>query len=412
MKLKIKALLNGKPITFIRPSSVTGWNYHFTVQVDNSSIIVAIVILLVCLVLSIAGGLFLCFILAKKQYVPVDKLLAQLDVEKNELVTDEYNAIRSQIEKLKDDSMKIEKYTEKYYSLLRKKILTDLILGDNVSIVEKALKEDSRLLPLDSDSFFLLCIFSTKLPENPVLHAGINHMEVLAGSLTDKVRDYFHDTATVYSVTINHALYLLINPTEELNDEGVSLLYKDLFEITSEVRKYILQSMDISLSAAVSNPHHSVKCINDAYLETESVREIIMQNPNFSPILCYHELHRSEKDVADRTFREQDLITYVNINFVDPDMCLKTFAAKYNLSTTYVSRIFKKSTGSTLTDYIHMLRLNLAKKYLTEGMTLNDISEKCGYANTLTLIRAFKKYEGVTPSEYKKRNKNRYCAGQ
>lgn len=228
-------------------------------------------------------------------------------------------------------------------------------------------------------------------------------MEVLAASLTDKVRDYFHDTATVYSVTINHAIYLLINPSEELNDEGVSSLYKDLFEIISEVRSYILQSMDMALSAAVSNPHHSVKNINDAYLETESVREIIMQNPNFSPILCYHELHRSENDVANKKFREQDIITYVNINFADQDMCLKTLAAKYNLSTPYISRIFKKSTGNTLTDYIHMLRLNLAKKYLAEGMTLNDISEKCGYANTLTLIRAFKKYEGVTPSEYKKK---------
>lgn len=399
----IKALLNGKPITFIRPSSITGWNYHFTVQVDNSNIIIAIAILLVCLILSIVGGLFLCVILAKKQYVPVDKLLTQLDVEGKELVTDEYNAIRSQIEKLQNDSKKIEKYTEKYYALLRKKVLTDLILGDNVSLVEKALREDPKLLPLLSDSFLLLCIFSTKLPESPVLYAGINHMEVLAASLTDKVRDYFHDTATVYSVTINHAIYLLINPSEELNDEGVSSLYKDLFEIISEVRSYILQSMDMALSAAVSNPHHSVKNINDAYLETESVREIIMQNPNFSPILCYHELHRSENDVANKKFREQDIITYVNINFADQDMCLKTPAAKYNLSTPYISRIFKKSTGNTLTDYIHMLRLNLAKKYLAEGMTLNDISEKCGYANTLTLIRAFKKYEGVTPSEYKKK---------
>ncbi len=405
----IKALINGKPITFIRPSSITGWNYHFTVQVDNSTIMSAIAILLVFLVLAIVGGLFLCVILAKKQYVPVDKLLTKLDVEKKELVTDEYNAITSQIEKLQNKS---EKYTEKYYSLLRKKILTDLILGDNVSLIEKALKEDSKLLPLPSDSFLLLCIFSTKLPESPVLYAGINHMEVLADSLTDIVRDYFHDTATVYSVTIKHALYLVINPIEELNDEGVSALYKDLFEIISEVRKYIFQSSDISLSAAVSNLQHSVKHINDAYLETESVKDIIMQNPNFSPILCYHELHRSENDVSNKDFREKDIITYVNINFADPDLCLKTLATKFNLSTPYISRMFKKSTGNTLSDYIHMLRLSLAKNYLAEGMTLNDIAEKCGYANTLTLIRAFKKYEGVTPSEYKKKTLNKECAEQ
>ena len=57
-------------------------------------------------------------------------------------------------------------------------------------------------------------------------------------------------------------------------------------------------------------------------------------------------------------------------------------------------------------EYIHRLRLELAKKYLAEGESIAQIAEKVGYYSTRPLIRCFKQYESMTPSEYRETHKN------
>ena len=68
----------------------------------------------------------------------------------------------------------------------------------------------------------------------------------------------------------------------------------------------------------------------------------------------------------------------------------------------YLSKTFKKATGKGLLDYIHTLRIEKAKELIkSTDKSLKVIAEEVGYSNNLTLIRAFKRYEGITPSAYK-----------
>ncbi len=405
----VKALLSGKPITFICKSGAANndSNYYFTLALDNTAIINSIRLLAFCFALTVLVGIVLCHVLAKKQYTPVENIMSTLDATADSENTDknEYSVINDHIEKLRNLSEKADRYSEKYYKLYRKKILTDLLLGDNIDIIKNMIREDEKLLPLQSDCFMVLGLFTTKLPESPVKYGGINHMEMLQQSVTDMISDYFADTAFVYSATLNRVLYIVINPFEDLDDVSKTAMYTELYEIINEIRDYIIESLGMSVSAAVSNLRHSLKHINDAYLETEEVRQCIIKNPHSSPILCYHTLKDSEGENSDSESRDDDIVKYVNENYTDPDLCLKSIAAKFNLSMPYVSRLFKKQTGSGLSDYIHLLRLDMAKKLLVKDKTLNEIADYCGYTNALTLIRAFKRYEGVTPTEYKNRFK-------
>ena len=67
--------------------------------------------------------------------------------------------------------------------------------------------------------------------------------------------------------------------------------------------------------------------------------------------------------------------------------------------------ILQKRRRNPLT-YIHKIRLENAKELLLKtDLTLEEISARAGCNNSVTLNRLFKKYEGITPAEYKKKNK-------
>lgn len=96
-------------------------------------------------------------------------------------------------------------------------------------------------------------------------------------------------------------------------------------------------------------------------------------------------------------------IAYVNEHITDPNFSISMIAEHFDMSTSYFSKRFKKSAGENLLDYIHRQRLTLVKQIMAEQpeITLKNICDQVGYSSPLTLNRVFRKYEGVTPSEYR-----------
>ncbi|MCR8630035.1 AraC family transcriptional regulator [Paenibacillus radicis (ex Xue et al. 2023)] len=85
------------------------------------------------------------------------------------------------------------------------------------------------------------------------------------------------------------------------------------------------------------------------------------------------------------------------------DLYLEKIAGDMGISAKYLSRIFKEKTGINITDYIQQLRITRAKELLeTTRSNVSDIAAEIGIYNRTTFIRLFKKYEGVTPVEYRK----------
>ncbi len=100
--------------------------------------------------------------------------------------------------------------------------------------------------------------------------------------------------------------------------------------------------------------------------------------------------------------RDSAIVAYVNDNYTDSRMSIALLADIFEMSPSYLSKTFKKATGKGLLDYIHTLRIEKAKELIkSTDKSLKVIAEEVGYSNNLTLIRAFKRYEGITPSTYK-----------
>lgn len=96
------------------------------------------------------------------------------------------------------------------------------------------------------------------------------------------------------------------------------------------------------------------------------------------------------------------IIGYIRENLNDCDLSLTSIAQEFEINPTYLSRFFKEQTGENLIDYINKNRVELAKELLQgTNEAIANISMLTGFASSQSLIRVFKKYEGITPGQYR-----------
>lgn len=77
-----------------------------------------------------------------------------------------------------------------------------------------------------------------------------------------------------------------------------------------------------------------------------------------------------------------------------------------DLSISYFQHLYKQFFGLSFQQDIIRARIDYAKFYLkSSNMSIRDLSEFCGYNNELHFMRQFKKWEGMTPSEFRNKYK-------
>ncbi|OOE49425.1 AraC family transcriptional regulator [Salinivibrio kushneri] len=116
-----------------------------------------------------------------------------------------------------------------------------------------------------------------------------------------------------------------------------------------------------------------------------------------------------EKETYDTRFqtRESSIIResmkFINCNFKNK-ITVTELARRANLSYFHFSRLFKKISGYTATEYISMVRVNMAKPLLKNiNIPITEVSQTVGFNEHRLMNMAFKKYSNETPSEYRKR---------
>jgi len=102
----------------------------------------------------------------------------------------------------------------------------------------------------------------------------------------------------------------------------------------------------------------------------------------------------------------QEVRAFIDANFSDPNLSLSLIADRFELSSSYLSRLFKDAFGENFVDYLASVRIDAAKKLLRETADpIQDIALRVGYANYMSFSRAFKKIASATPGEYRTRSK-------
>lgn len=92
---------------------------------------------------------------------------------------------------------------------------------------------------------------------------------------------------------------------------------------------------------------------------------------------------------------------YVDNNYTDPLLSLKSVSEKYHYSPKYLSSAFSKLTKIPFTEYLTNLRINHAKALLKSGKTnIQEIALSSGFSDPQYFSRTFKNRCGVSPKNY------------
>ena len=94
---------------------------------------------------------------------------------------------------------------------------------------------------------------------------------------------------------------------------------------------------------------------------------------------------------------------YVKKNFYY-DIKLQKVARLFYISPVYLGKLFKKTTGMQFNEFLHLQRIEQAKRLLRRtDMKIADIASSIGYCDTDYFVGKFKQYAQTLPSEYRKR---------
>ena len=97
------------------------------------------------------------------------------------------------------------------------------------------------------------------------------------------------------------------------------------------------------------------------------------------------------------------VVALVQSNYYDPNLNISYLAQQVGRHPSVLSKAFRQQMDIGLLDYIHTVRMEAAKKLLVEhpDMTVQRISELCGYVNSDSFQRTFKRITGTTPGKYR-----------
>ena len=100
-----------------------------------------------------------------------------------------------------------------------------------------------------------------------------------------------------------------------------------------------------------------------------------------------------------------EITAYINKNYYE-DITLSSISERFYISSWYFSKTFKKTAGTSFTEYLNNVRVKEARKLLDKtDMSIADVAETVGFKSNTHFDRVFKKITGKSPMEYKKAKK-------
>ena len=99
----------------------------------------------------------------------------------------------------------------------------------------------------------------------------------------------------------------------------------------------------------------------------------------------------------------RDAVEYIDVH-LDRNMSISEIAEVAHLNPQYFMRTFKKETGKPVLEYITERRLRKARELLAQtNLPITEVALAAGYDNFSYFSKLFKRNEGVTPSDFRKK---------
>lgn len=139
---------------------------------------------------------------------------------------------------------------------------------------------------------------------------------------------------------------------------------------------------------------YSYNTYMNSYSDAASLRDAMTYMMKQAKELRAGQVPQSDVEKA-KTFISDHLADPITVRDVAEHMCL---------SAEYFTKLFKKETGQNIKEYITLTKVEAAKDMLERAdIPVGMVALELGYTNFSHFTQVFKKYEGITPSEYRSR---------
>lgn len=144
--------------------------------------------------------------------------------------------------------------------------------------------------------------------------------------------------------------------------------------------------------------------LTDDNSKTDSVSDVAAPTPDSADKYSSSSLSDSR---LDEIYAEIQKLLADPATVCSPNLSLSKLASIIDVNTSYVSRVINEKYGCSFSALVNDRRIKIACQRLSDvanygNMTIEAISKSVGFSSRSTFISAFKKANGMTPSEYLK----------
>lgn len=117
-----------------------------------------------------------------------------------------------------------------------------------------------------------------------------------------------------------------------------------------------------------------------------------------------HDCITKDSEISKYSDIVKNAINFIRKNY-EHDLSLSQVAEEINVSSVYLSKLFKKETKTGFNEYLCNLRLEKAKLLISEkNYSFKEISSMCGFNNYTYFFNVFKLRTGLTPKEFSQKS--------
>lgn len=200
---------------------------------------------------------------------------------------------------------------------------------------------------------------------------------------------------------------------ENIRKKEIPQLWDNYYKLRQQIRAASMDSqmyIKFIFTELIRDIYEQMQAVGSEEMKADV--EKVYQSGNLGSICEVIEgcIHKFEKNcLAENGSARSDverIRRYIQYH-VDEDLRIDQLAARVYLSQTYLSYIFKKETGMTISRYIRQCRMEKAKEFLTStDMKIVQVCEKVGFSNVSYFCQSFREYTGVSPEKFRKSGEN------